>query len=76
MRTQVQLELTNPHQYRGCKKDRSNIHNKQTEVACATFELTTIHQSDKRVPMPWQTNSRVCTAAASSADRPAVSLPL
>ncbi|MEG4189473.1 MULTISPECIES: hypothetical protein [unclassified Microcoleus] len=75
MRTQVQLELTNPHQYRGCKKDRSSIHNKQTEVACATFELT-IHQSDKRVPMRLQTNSRVCTAVASRADRPAVSLSL
>ncbi|MEG4275250.1 MULTISPECIES: hypothetical protein [unclassified Microcoleus] len=75
MRTQVQLELTNPHQYRGWKKDRSSIHNKQTEVACATFELT-IHQSDKRVPMRLQTNSRVCTAAESRADRPAVSLPI
>ncbi|WP_445315248.1 hypothetical protein [Microcoleus vaginatus] len=74
MRTQVQLELTNPHQYRGCKKDRA--YNKHTEVACATFELTTIPQSDKRVPMRLQTNSRVCTAVASSADRPAVSLPI
>jgi hypothetical protein len=33
---------------------RSSMCNKQTEVACATFELT-IHESDKRVSARFQT---------------------